>query len=73
MKKFNEWLTNRNDLSELNTDKDLGMEIQEDLGLVKEQLSQFAIRIVGILHNVSEGNKKELVEKFVNDLKSQIN
>lgn len=76
MKSFNEWLTKTHEgesLDSLKTsDGNLGLVTNEDEAMVVNQLEQFANRIRGILYNVSEEKRDELLEKLFTDLRNKV-
>ncbi len=72
MGKFNEWLTHRGDNDGLKHGRNTDLVTSEDSELVSNQLSQFVDRVAGILHDLSEEKKAEMVGKFIAELKSRL-
>ncbi len=69
--KFNEWITARTSCEELGS-SDLGMLTSEDDELVNSQLSQLVDRVAGVMHNVSESKRSQMIEKFFSEVKARI-
>lgn len=71
-KTFSEWVTkNVGDLGELST-PNAGMQIMSDETLALNQLDQLVDRVRGILYNVSEDRRDELMEIFISNLQSRL-
>lgn len=71
---FNEWITQNKgeDFSGLVTDEDLGMRTREDKDLLENQLDQWVIKLMGLLHTVPAHRKQELLEKVITSLQASI-
>jgi hypothetical protein len=76
MNKFNEWVTQNKeeDFSDLITNKDLGMTVKEQDGLIESQLDQWVNKLMGLLQTSGiQGNRKtKLLEKVINSLQASI-
>lgn len=59
MKKFNEWLATREEPN-----------ISTDDELLESQLNQWVQKLFGLIHQ--NENKKEILEKVINDIQSRI-
>ena len=70
--KFNEWITQNKEeeFANLVTNKDLGMETQEQEGLIEGQLDQWVDKLMGLLHAVPSHRKQKLLEKVIDDLRA---
>lgn len=68
--KFNEWITQKDNkqYKELSS-KNLGMETQQDLGLIESQLDQWIDKLNGLLYDLPSETKAKLVEKVINKLR----
>jgi hypothetical protein len=71
-KTFNEWITKSvGELPELST-PNLGMQTMSDEVLALNQLDQLVDRVRGVLYNVSEEKRNELMEIFISNLQSRV-
>lgn len=72
MSLFKEWITQNKEreFNNLVTNKDLGMETQEQEGLIESQLDQWVDRLMGLLHTLPQNRKQKLLEKVISDIKN---
>ena len=64
--KFNEWITQKDEFSELSNGSDL--ETMQDDAVVENQLDQWIDKLMGLLHTTPSDKKQKLLEKVINKL-----